>query len=476
MQEHAASTIERAKVETPSGPELRPTSLAEERELATADALDNIQEILLARRRAELQLLAAKEALRTSNQALRRALDERELLLQSERAAREVAERASVVKDEFLATLSHELRTPLTAILGWSQILLTGDKGVDTRRGIESIARNARAQAQLIDDLLDMSRIISGKLRIELRPVDIAVLAAAAIDTATPSAQARHVRLITSIDPEAGVVSADPERLQQVFWNLLSNAVKFAPVGGVVRVDVGRSGNSVHFSVQDDGPGIDPDFLPFVFDRFRQADASTTRRHGGLGIGLAIAHHLVELHGGSIVARSPVADTGRGTVVRVSLPLGSHPAPVVHGPAQSVADAEAEALRLSGLSVLVVDDDADSRALAALVLQRCGARVVTAADAPQALRLLADGRPDVLVCDIGLPGTDGLALLRQVRSLPVDGGGGIPAIALTAFTRREDRTRAMAAGYQLYLAKPFNPDELVAAVGSLSLLSATGQP
>ena len=460
----------------PSHAGLRAALSAEARELATADALENIQGILLARRRAELQLLAAKEALRTSNQALRRALEDREMLLQSERAAREVAERASVVKDEFLATLSHELRTPLTAILGWSQILLTTDGGVDMRRGVESIARNARAQAQLIDDLLDMSRIISGKLRIELQPLDISALAAAAVDTVTPSAQAKHIRLITSIAPDAGVVNADAHRLQQVFWNVLSNAIKFTPAGGTVRVEVSRHGSAVRFLVQDDGPGIDADFLPFVFDRFRQADASTTRRHGGLGIGLAVAHHLVELHGGTIAAESPVPGRGRGSAFTVQLPLADAPVAALRGGGggQSVADAEAEALRLSGLSVLVVDDDADSRALSALVLQRCGAVVATAADGSQAMQLLAQSRPDVLVCDIGLPGTDGFALLRHIRSLPPETGGGVPAIALTAFTRREDRTRAMAAGYQLYLAKPFDPDELVAAVGSLSLLSTGG--
>jgi PAS domain S-box-containing protein len=401
---------------------------------------------------------------------------ERERLLASERDARAEAERASRMKDEFLATLSHELRTPLNAILGWAQVLRGGgDDGSvseDVREGLDIIERNARAQTQIIEDLLDMSRIISGKIRLDVLRVDLAESVRAAIQTVTPAADARGVRLRAVLDPLAAHVSGDPGRLQQVFWNLLTNAVKFTPRGGQVQVLLERVNSHVEVSVTDTGEGIASEFLPYVFDRFRQADASTTRRHGGLGLGLAIVKQLVELHGGSVRARSP--GRGGGATFVVSLPLTVlHPEPEGDGeprrhPSAGAAMPADTCARVAGLKVLVVDDEPDARTLVKRLLEECEAVVTTAASAAEALERVQAERPDVLVSDIGMPGEDGYSLMRRVRALPADRGGETPAVALTAYARPEDRIKAVLAGFQHHVTKPAEPVELITMVASLA--------
>jgi PAS domain S-box-containing protein len=398
---------------------------------------------------------------------------ERDRLLESERAARSEAERASRMKDEFLATLSHELRTPLNAILGWSQILRSGGTTEeDQQQGLETIERNARAQTQIIEDLLDMSRIISGKIRLDVQPVDLVGVIRAAVETVTPAAMAKEIRLQPVLDPMAGSVSGDPNRLQQIFWNLLFNAIKFTAKGGRVQVLLERVNSHLEISVIDSGQGIEPEFLPHVFDRFRQADASTTRKHGGLGLGLAIVKQLVELHGGTVRANSK--GEGKGATFIVTLPVTpiqlsteSHPdrrhptAPGGNGSSDPCTD-------LEGVRVLVVDDEPDARSLMKRLLEDCKAIVTLAATATEALDLLAREPVDVLVSDIGMPKEDGYAFIRRVRQLPSDKGGSIPALALTAYARSEDRTRAIIAGYQMHVAKPVEPSELIAMIASLA--------
>ncbi len=399
----------------------------------------------------------------------KRADEERQELLEAERAARSEAERASLLKDEFLSTLSHELRTPLSTILGWSQILATGGySSEDLKEGIETISRSAHAQVQLIDDLLDMSRIISGKIRLDVQPTDVAEVVDAAVDVVRPSAEAKGVRLRKVVDPLAGPVNGDPTRLQQVVWNLLTNAVKFTPKGGQIDVSVERVNSHIEITVSDSGSGIAPEFLPHVFERFRQADSSLTRRHGGLGLGLAIVKQLVDLHGGSVRVKSP--GEGQGATFSVELPLvpvrdrerQEHPL-TPKGTFVPFKD-----LDLSGTRVLVVDDEPDARALVMRVLKQCHAEVTAAAGADEGLKLLKEFRPDVIMSDIGMPEKDGYTFIREVRQLPAAEGGRTPAVALTAFARSEDRTQAMLAGYQVHIAKPIEPRELVATIASLS--------
>ncbi len=404
-------------------------------------------------------------------EAAQKAAEERTRLLESERSARAEAERMSAMKDEFLATLSHELRTPLNAMLGWSQILRRGVKEeADLARGLETIERNARVQTQLIEDLLDMSRITSGKLRLDIQPVDPFTFIEAAVETVRPAAEAKGVRIDKLLDPAAGPISGDPGRLQQVVWNLLSNAIKFTPKGGKVQILLERVNSNIGISVADTGSGIDPEFLPYVFERFRQADASTTRSHGGLGLGLSIVKHLVELHGGAVYVKSP--GEGLGTTFTLHLPLAVvHRAPVpperAHPGSQLSAVTDFRLADLTGVRVLVVDDEPDARSLVQHVLIECHATVFTASSAEEALRLVETERPQVLVSDIGMPGTDGYALLARVRGLGSAGGGTLPAIALTAFARSEDRTRALRAGFLVHVAKPVEPSELVATVASV---------
>ncbi len=398
---------------------------------------------------------------------------EREQLLASERAARTEAERASQMKDDFLATLSHELRTPLNAILGWANLLGADANPADVREGVQVIERNARAQARIIDDLLDMSRIMSGKIRLDVQRTDLAAVIESALETVRPAALAKKIRLQSILDPLAQPVTGDPSRLQQVFWNLLSNAVKFTPAGGRVQVLLERVNSHLEVSVVDTGEGISAQFLPHVFDRFRQADGSTTRAHGGLGLGLAIVKQLVELHGGSVSVRSGGRDCG--STFTVSLPLGAV-RPEDHGPPErrhprspDVVPVEAVAgIDLAGIIVLIVDDEADARSVVARSLENAGATVHAAPSAAEALALLERERPHVLISDIGMPGEDGYALIRSVRSLGAEQGGHVPAIALTAYARTEDRMKAILAGFQMHVAKPVEIAELLAMVASLA--------
>ena len=400
---------------------------------------------------------------------------EREQLLESERAARAEAEKASRIKDEFLATLSHELRTPLNAILGWTQVLRrTQQLPGEAASALSVIERNARAQAQIIADLLEMSSIINGKVRLDVQQVDAAAIVRNTIETVRPAAEAKSINLQIAVDATAGALRGDPNRLQQVFWNLLTNAVKFTPNGGRIAVSLARADSHLEVAVRDDGEGIDPAFLPQVFDRFRQSDASTTRRHGGLGLGLSIAKQLVEMHGGTIKARS--AGLGQGATFSVSLPLevgvahlrGSfssheHLSPATDLPQpQSMTETD-----LAGLKVLVVDDEPDARSLVQKLLVDRNAVVATAGSASEAMDKLLHEAPDVLVSDIGMPGEDGYSLIRRIRALP-NASAKVPAIALTAYARVEDRAKAERAGYQVHLAKPVEPFELVSMVQQLT--------
>jgi len=404
-----------------------------------------------------------------------RAEQERASLLERERRARVEVEMASRAKDEFISVASHELRTPLNAILGWVQMLSSGMLNPDqSRKAIGTIERNAKAQAQLIDDLLDISRIIAGKLRLEVGPVDLARVIEAALDVVTPAAEAKGVRLTAVLDRPA-FMTGDPDRLQQVVWNLLSNAVKFTPRGGqvVVRLEGASADGARVISVEDSGQGIEPEFLPHVFERFRQADMATTRKHGGLGLGLAIVRQLVEMHGGQVEATSE--GEGRGSTFRVRLPVAPPPA---SGPAVSlphaVPDFERQAPAfecppgIEGLRVLVVDDEPDAREMLASMLVHCKARVSTASSAEEALERLREELPDVVVSDVGMPGEDGYALIARMRRLPSEEGGRTPAVALTAYARAEDRTKALRAGFDTHVTKPVQPTELLLVVARIA--------
>ena len=403
--------------------------------------------------------------------ALKKHAEEREFLLDSERHARNAAERMSEMKDEFLATLSHELRTPLSSILGWTHVLKNGAKTpADLQKGLEVIDRNARMQAQLIEDLLDMSRIVSGKVRLDAQPVAPVSVIEAALETVRPAANAKGVQLDSRLDETTGSISGDPGRLQQVVWNLLSNAIKFTPKDGSVLVTLARTDSFVRISVADSGSGIKPEFLPYVFERFRQGDASTTRRYGGLGLGLAIVKQLVELHGGTVHAESE--GEGRGAIFSVQLPIAM-PREAESGRLPSSTPAhratrEFQRVNLSGIKVLIVDDVADARDLMQRMLLEAGADVLTAASAEEGLSVLEAELPDVLVSDVGMPNVDGFEFMRRARALGDDRGGRVPAIALTAFARIEDRIRALRAGFQVHLSKPVEPSELIATVASVA--------
>ncbi|MDI1435398.1 response regulator [Polyangium sorediatum] len=399
---------------------------------------------------------------------------ERERLLSREQAARAELERTGRLKDEFLALLSHELRTPLTAILGWSQLLLTrGPSDEFLRRGLGTIERNARTQAKLIDDLLDMSRIISGRLSLELEAVDLAEMLETMLESAEPAAKTKGIRLELSVASAGEKVLGDPNRLQQIVWNLLSNSMKFTPQGGQVKVSLRREDSYAHLAVVDTGIGIDPEFLPYVFEQFRQADASTTREHGGLGLGLSIVQHLVELHGGTVVAKSSGKNQGASFTVKLPLEVkhegvaGERPPPSTP-PRRPLLHRSGELLNLTGVRVLVVDDEPDTREMLLRILAECHAEVRTASSVVEALAELDRDQPTVLVSDIGMPKEGGYELIQKVRQLPQERGGSVPALALTAFARAEDRARALLAGYQMHLAKPVKPSELVAHVASLA--------
>jgi CheY-like chemotaxis protein/two-component sensor histidine kinase len=373
------------------------------------------------------------------------------------------------MKDEFLATLSHELRTPLSAILGWAQVLRRGTRGPDDlQRGLQTIERNARAQAQLIEDLLDMSRITSGKVLLDIQTVAPAVFIDAAIETVRPAAEAKNIRLERDYDADAGMIAGDPARLQQVIWNLLSNAIKFTPRDGLVRIGLRPAGAYVEVSVSDSGAGIAPEFITHVFERFRQGDASTTRQHGGLGLGLSIVKHLIEQHGGTVRVASEGAQ--RGATFTVELPaatpqlLAARPDRARYSPPSPLTP-DIVQRDLSNVAVLVVDDEPDARDLIKRILSDCGATVTTAPNAQAALEAFRAAPPDVLVSDLGMPGMDGFELLARVRALAA--GAAVPAVALTAFARSEDRLRALEAGFAAHISKPVEPSQLIATVANM---------
>jgi signal transduction histidine kinase/ActR/RegA family two-component response regulator len=396
--------------------------------------------------------------------------ERREALLTSERAARSEAERATRLKDEFVATMSHELRTPLNAIVGWASILRRDRSPKTVLQGVDVIERNAKLQARMVEDLLDMSRILSGKLAMELQRTDLATVLEAAVAGVRPAAEAKSVRLHITAGTTRPV-NGDPGRLQQVFWNLLTNAIKFTPESGLVTVfarEVERAGTlCAEISVSDSGQGIDQKFLPHVFDRFRQADASTTRRHGGLGLGLSIVKSLVEMHLGTVEARSP--GEGLGATFIVCLPLAEAHSALDSAREHVAIDFDEDASPLAGLRILVVDDEADARTLTKRVLEERGAEVVTVASAAEALKAVDGGTSDfsVVVSDIGMPERDGYDLIRDMRAMP-GAAGRVPAIALTALARDEDCKRTLLAGYQVHISKPVDPSELVMVISTLA--------
>lgn len=413
----------------------------------------------------------AEAALKEAQKSAEAAIAEKARLLESERLARAEAERASRLKDEFLATLSHELRTPLNAVLGWATILReTKQSDQQMVQGLDAIDRNARVQAQIIDDLLDMSRIISGKVRLDVQPLDLPAVVLEAVDTVRAAASAKGIRLQTVIDPLNASILGDPNRLQQVFWNLLNNAIKFTSKGGRVQVLLQRISSHVDLSVIDTGEGISPEFLPYIFNRFQQADPSTTRRHGGLGLGLAIVKSLVELHGGTVRAKS--AGIGKGASFIVTLPLTVFHPPPDEGdrdhPKSWSRERVPASISLEGVRVLAIDDDADARNLLEAMLEAAGATAYLAGSAREGMEQLLRQTVDVVICDIGMPDGDGYTFIRDVRRLRDRQKSEVAAVALTAYARLQDRMEAMRAGFQNHLPKPVEPSELLAVVYSLA--------
>jgi signal transduction histidine kinase/CheY-like chemotaxis protein len=388
-------------------------------------------------------------------------------LLKLERTARQAAEESNRLKDEFLATVSHELRTPLTAILGWSRLLEDGSVDAEvSRQAIETICRNAKAQAQIVDDILDVSRIITGNLYLDLHPLQLAPVVKNAINVVRPTADAKGIRIDARVDATTAMVSGDANRLQQVIWNLLSNAVKFTNSGGRVTVKLSQVGSTVEIKVSDTGQGISREFMPYVFDRFRQADSTTTRHHGGLGLGLAIARHLIEIHGGTIKAESD--GEGRGATFTIKLPVieatAKPGAPFSDTRERSVAAASVAPQLLSGVNVLIVDDDSDNLKLMTTALTRRQATVTAVSSAGEAIKAIRQRRPDVLVSDIAMPDEDGYGLIQKVRLLEEGEDESIPAVAITAYAKEEDREKALSSGFQIYLAKPVELTELISVV------------
>jgi signal transduction histidine kinase len=388
-------------------------------------------------------------------------------MLAKERFAREEAERVNYMKDEFLLTLSHELRTPLNSIFGWTQLLNTraNDEAM-VRKGIDVIDRNVRIQTRLIEDLLDLSAIVSGKIKLDLQTIELSAVITSGLASIAPTADAKNIRFQTFIDPLASTINADPARLQQVLWNLLTNAIKFTPNGGNISVSLARVGSTIELSVCDSGEGIAADFLPFVFERFRQADSSTRRRHGGLGVGLAIAKNLIELHGGTISVSS--SGEGQGTTFLIVLPCQAIDIDADRPPHARRADARSARAEnmpdLSGVRVLIVDDESDAREVVKVILECQHAQTMSALSAAEALSCMAEFVPNVVICDIGMPDQDGYDFIRALRAA----NNHTPAIALTAFARAEDRVRSLRAGYQAHLAKPVEPVELAVVVASLT--------
>jgi signal transduction histidine kinase len=445
----------------------------EERTAEVARANEALQtmygelEVLVRQRTAELS--RANEELKKEIAVRQWAEEERARLLVREQELRRQAEEANRMKDEFLATLSHELRTPLNAMLGWAQVLRLGkvDEAA-AARALETIERNARVQAQLIADLLDVSRIITGKLRLEVQAVELPRIIEAALDSVRPGADAKGLRLDVRLDPLTSPVMGDADRLQQVVWNLLSNAIKFTPQGGLVEVRLRLDGGSAEIRVLDTGAGIRPDFLPYVFDRFRQAESTITRSHGGLGLGLSIVRHLVELHGGSVAVRSDGEGKGAEFTVRLPVRLSVPEGTILTERVDATAGVWNNPSLLGGVRVLIVEDEEDTRELLIASLQQCGAEVTAVASVAEALASLDRSLPDVLVSDLAMPDEDGYSLIRKVRSRDPEAGGKIPAAALTAYARAEDRVRALASGFQRHLPKPVDPSDLINLVASLA--------
>jgi PAS domain S-box-containing protein len=409
--------------------------------------------------------LLREQAARIASEAAHRKL------LASEEAAHLAAQRAeetSRAKDEFLATVSHELRNPLNAIIGWSHLLLQKAEAPAPRKALETIHRNALAQARLIDDVLDVSRIVTGKLRIELKLFDIINVLGEAIEVVRPAADAKRIEIDVDVDSELAPLFADPDRIRQVIWNLLSNAVKFSHPEGQISVRVREAQSALELSVQDTGIGIASEFLPFVFERFRQAESSTNRRFGGLGLGLSIVRHIVELHGGRVAAKSE--GLGRGATFLVSLPVRAVAQQAGRDAQSSTRGAlpEPQPLLAGSPKILVVDDQVDACELLAELLDRSGASVQTAMSAAEALAFVDRGPPDLVITDIGMPIEDGYAFIQQLRARPKEKGGAIPVIALTAFTRPEDRARTAATGFNRHISKPIEARELIAAIISLT--------
>ena len=440
-------------------------------------------DVLLGRVKGFVGLFQQREKLRHKEVAERtrerdEAMQQLAVLLESERAARREAEIANNAKDEFLATVSHELRTPLNSILGWTMIARRLSPSADIERALATIERSARAQARIIEDVLDTARIISGKLRLEMTTSKVADAIGGAVQAVRPAADAKGVRLESKLNGSIGFISADADRLQQIVWNLLSNAIKFTPKGGRVELTASRVGSIVRVCVTDTGQGIRREFLPYLFEPFRQADGSTTRRHGGLGLGLAIVKQLVDAHGGSVVARSD--GEGTGSTFTVELPGCPTPGLVEEGSTGSwrlsALDASAIDVRLDGLRVLVVDDEEDARSLVQRLLTDQGATVGCAPSAEDALTALEATRPNVLVSDVGMPVVDGYTMIRRIRSLPPERGGKTPAIALTAYAREEDVERAFAAGFQAHVSKPIEPGKIISLVANLGRIARASEP
>jgi PAS domain S-box-containing protein len=395
--------------------------------------------------------------------------EERAQLLSREQEARQVAEDANRLKDDFLAMISHELRAPLTAILGWAQMLRSGTLDrASVDRALLTIERNAKTQAHLVGDLLDASRIATGKLNLEIRPVELMSIVEAAVDAVRPMVEAKDLRMQIVLEPWVGPFNGDVERLKQIVWNLLSNAIKFTPPGGLIEVRLERLENKALLIVSDTGQGIDPEFLPKIFDRFRQGDSSSRRQQGGLGLGLAIIKHLVELHGGAIYAYS--RGIGQGSDFMITLPLGAQQGDVEAGglwPIRPEKQTDTRASSLRGAKVLVVDDDHDTREILSVMLTRYGPEVRAASSAAEAMEVFSEWKPDVLVSDIGMPVEDGYALIAKVRALTEEDGGKVPAIALTAFAGVSDKEAALAAGFQQHLGKPVEPVQLAKVVARI---------
>lgn len=399
----------------------------------------------------------------------KRAEEEATKLLERESVARADAERANRLKDEFLATLSHELRTPLNAVIGWSRMLSSDRLDRESaKHALEVIERNAWAQKQMIEDILDVSRVITGKLQLNLSATNLVTVIEAALDAVRPAMEAKEIIVETDIDPDLRLISGDADRLQQVVWNILSNAAKFTPNGGRLEIAARQSATHVLISVKDSGPGIDPDFLPHVFERFRQADGSTTRTHGGLGIGLAISRHLVELHGGTIAVENRADATGAIFTVRLPLPTGVLSKETLATAAASFEASTLEQVNLDGLQILVVDDETDTLDLITAELAQHGAKVTGATNAEDALKALEKGSFDLLVSDLGMPRIDGYELIRRVRMFEEGKTKRIPAIALTAYVRVQDRMQAIMSGFSTHVAKPLEANELVTVVASLT--------